>query len=569
MLNLRQTVWLTVGILFVGLLSAAAAAAALISTKFLIVILFAVLGGAVLILSGNTRLFLFYSLIFLSPFSIKKDFFYYPHMAGATAFDIHISDPFLLALLALQLSNLLFNKAASFRFPRPMYLWLALMALGLWSVISNPLPLPPAHEVYRMLRNLLWVIVIVNEITRKKLFLHAVYALLLTATVQAIFAYLQVLGIDFGLEHYGQLSKLDMKNLGASTLSGEFGVRRISGIMTHPNVLGAFLALCSGLALSLMFSTLSSRIKVIAATVWVSFVIVIILTLSRASWVDFAIVVIGVTLLTNANPYLRTRFLSHRTAILIGLILVGIVFSGQIIKRVTESVPQGLSSRWEFVDTSKKMILKKPWFGFGLNTYTFYQTAYNKYGSIDRMTKEYGSPGNWPVVHNSYLLIWVELGTVGFILWMWLHFSIIKVGIRNLKLKDPTLHSLNVALMVGYIAIMFDSLVSFFERLHEGILIWIFAALIFALSNWREKNESNIAIDQELPSNDSIENNKISNSFLPSPFISWFPNKTNSKPPIVINKTQNFNHRKSAWITSSNNQKNGNFLPKKNKKSLL
>jgi len=493
MLHLRQNLWLVLAILLVGIVTASAAVVAIFSTKLLLLILIATIGGVTLYLSGNIRLFIFYAMIFLAPLSIKKDFLYLSHMAGATSFDLHISDPFLLAMIAFQLWDRVKGKPILFRFPRPMFLWMTLMAIGLWSAAFSHMLLPPAHEVYRMTRLLLWVIVLVNEVVRRKQFLHAAYALLIAAVFQAAFAYLQILGLDFGLEHYGQLTKKGMENLGASTLSGELGVLRISGIMTHPNVLGAYLALSSGIAISLMFSTLSSFIKIIAATVSASFAIIIILTLSRASWVDFAIVVLGVTLLTNTNHYARKRYMTHRTAVFAGLIIIGIAFSGQIITRMTHSVPQGLSSRWEFVETAKKMIIEKPWFGYGLNTYTFYQPTYNKYGSINSMIKAYGTPGNWPVVHNSYLLIWVEQGTIGFIIWMWLHAAIIRVGIQNLKLRDPTLHALNVALMVGFIAIMFDGLVSFFERLHEGILVWTFAGLILALSYWRQENELNPA----------------------------------------------------------------------------
>lgn len=482
---------------------------------------------------------------------------YLSHMAGATSFDLHISDPFLLAMLAFQLRDRMREKIASFRFPRPMFLWMALMLLGLWSAIFNSMSLPPAHEVYRMTRLLLWVVVLVNEVVRKKQFMHAAYALLIAAVVQAAFAYLQVLGLDFGLENYGQLSKKGMQDLGASTLSGELGVVRISGVMTHPNVLGAYLALSSGIAISLMFSKLSSFIKIIAASVWASFVIIIVLTLSRAAWIDFAIVVLGVTLLTNTNSYARKRYLTHRTAIFMGLIIIGIAFSGQIISRMTQSVPQGVSSRWDFVETSRKMIVEKPWFGYGLNTYTFYQPTYNKYGSVNSMIKAYGNPGNWPVVHNSYLLIWVEQGTIGFFIWMWLHVSIIKIGVRNLRIRDPTLHALNVAFLVGYVAIMFDGLVSFFDRLHEGILIWTFAGLIFALSYWRHENELNQDSDDGLQDSTLDPPNISQSGFVSKPPSSaWLSHSSQHKTKHVekplslkVKKTSN-----KGWMVSEENE---------------
>lgn len=489
--NVSQLLWLILGILLVGIVTASMTMAAMISTKILVLVFLALLGGYALILSGNIRLFVFYSMIFLAPWTIKKDFMYLGHMSGADSFDLHISDPFLLFMFVHLIRDRISGSSRSFRFPRSFYLWVALMVLGLWSVLFNAMSLPPAHEVYRMTRILLWMVILVNEVVRRKQFLHVIYALLIAAAAQAFFAYLQVIGIDFGLENYGQQSAKGMADLGASTISGERRVSRIGGLMTHPNVLGAYLAMSSAIAMGVLFSSLNKFIKTVAAIVWASFVIIIILTLSRSAWVVLAVVIFGVTILTGTNRYATARFTVLRLAVLGGCLIIGIVFSGQIISRISQSVPQGLSARWDFIEVSKKMIFDKPLFGFGLNNFTFYQAYYTKYGSANKMFEAYGKPAEWPVVHNSYLLVWAEQGTIGLILWMWFHIAVIRVGIGNFRLRDPTLHSLNVALLVGFVAIMFDHLVSFFDRLQQGILIWIFAALIVALQYWRHENEMN------------------------------------------------------------------------------
>lgn len=488
--NLITNLWIILGVLLVGFVVALAALVSITSTKILVVMLLAIILGITFLLSGNIRLFAFYSMIFLAPWTIKKDFFYSGHMAGAVSFDLHVSDPFLLLMIAFQLLDVVRGKTRNLRFPRCLYLWVALMVLGLWSVVFNPIYLPPAHEIYRMTRLLLWMLVLANEVVRHKQFLHAAYALLIAAAAQAAFAYLQVLGIDLGLESYGQMTVKGMRELGASTLAGERGVARVSGIMTHPNVLGAYLALSVGVAMALLFSPLNSFVKAAVAALWLSLVVIILLTLSRAAWVDFAVVVVGMTLLTNTNRYSRKRYMALRTWVISGLLIIGIAFSGVIIKRMTQSVPQAFDARWDFVEAATKMIVEKPWFGYGLNNYTFYQPPFTKYGSYNSMIDAYGPIESWPVVHNSYLLVWVEQGTVGFVIWMWLHISVIRIGVRNLSIRDPTLHALNVAFLIGFIAIMFDGLVSFFDRLQQGILIWIYAGFIFALAYWRYENDS-------------------------------------------------------------------------------
>lgn len=504
--ELNRFFWIVAAVVTVGFASTVATALAMISTKLMILIFVAVMGSGLLYLSGNTRLFVFYAVIFLAPWTITKNFMFKGHMAGASSFDLHISDPFLIALICYQIRDRITGRALPFRFPAYLWFWVALILLGLWSSIFNQMPLPPAHEVYRMTRWLLWMVVLINEVVRHKMFLHAAYALLIAALAQVGFAYLEVAGINVGMENYGQMTEQNLENLGSSTLAGVRGVHRIGGIMIHPNVLGAYLAMSSSIALALLFSKVSSFVKTLVAALLINFVIIIVMTLSRASWIDFSIVLVGVTLITFTNPYSRIRHTLIRTLILGGIFIVGLAFSGQIVKRLTQSAPEALIARWDFVDASMKMIADRPFFGVGLNNFTFYQPPYTKQGSINKLVAEYGDPDDWPVVHNSYLLVWVEQGTIGLIIWLSFHICIIKTAVGNLRLRDPTLHALNVGLMVAHFAIMVDSLVSFFDRLQQGVVIWTFASLIFALNYWRREHEGINQLDHEIPISKLTEN---------------------------------------------------------------
>ncbi|MFT4712014.1 MAG: putative inorganic carbon (HCO3(-)) transporter [Candidatus Azotimanducaceae bacterium] len=525
--NVTTNLWIILGVLLVGVVAALAAAVSITSTKILVITLLSITLGLTFLLSGNIRLFALYSMIFLAPWTIKKDFYYLGHMSGAVSFDLHISDPFLLLMIAFQLRDVVRGKIGNYRFPRALYLWIALIALGLWSVVFNPMFLPPAHEAYRMTRLLLWMLVLANEVVRHKQFLHAAYALLIAAAVQAAFAYLQVLGIDFGLESYGQMTVKGMQDLGASTLSGERGVARISGLMTHPNVLGPYLALSAGVAMALVFSPVNSFVKAAATVLLLGFAVIILLTLSRAAWADFAVVVFGMILLTNTNAYSRKRYMALRTWVISGLLIVGIASSGVIIKRMTQSAPESVGARWNFVEAASKMVAEKPWFGYGLNNYTFYQPPFTKFGSYNSMIDAHGPAEDWPVVHNSYLLVWVEQGTVGLVIWMWLHIAVIRIGVRNLRIRDPTLHALNVAFLVGFIAIMVDGLVSFFDRLQQGIFIWIYASFIFSLAYWRYENDSVSSLEPELKSVPQVSQAPLRLGFTrPSSNGGWLPSGT-------------------------------------------
>lgn len=259
--------------------------------------------------------------------------------------------------------------------------------------------------------------------------------------------------------------------------------------MTHPNILAPYPAVMTGLGLSFLFTPLRWALKVLIAAMLALFTVIIVLTLSRGGWVDLAFVVMAVPILTHVHRYARARYFLLRAAIGAGIGIVVVAFSNQIISRLNRSDPDALGARYDFMLTAWKMITAKPWFGFGLNNYTLEQPPYTRFGSVEGMMHTYGDLGNWPAVHNTWLLVWAEQGTIGFLVWLLLHAMIIATGVRNLKLRDPMLNALNVGLLCGFVAIMFDGLVSFFDRVQQSIVIWNFAALIIALEYWRRANE--------------------------------------------------------------------------------
>lgn len=224
--QISTELWLTVGIVLVGMVAIMVTSIAMISAEYMVAIAaaFALLIG--LILSGNPRLFIFYALVFLAPWNIKRDFMYVGHMGGVCSFSyFHIADPFsLAALLAFQLRDWMRNYKRPYRFPRALLPWLALMGLGLVDVVIGNFPLVSAHEIFRMTRILAWMLVVINEMVRRRLFMHATMALLFAALIQAGFAVLQVLGIEFGLQNYGEMTRKGIQNLGMVTLQGERGV---------------------------------------------------------------------------------------------------------------------------------------------------------------------------------------------------------------------------------------------------------------------------------------------------------------------------------------------------------
>ena len=136
------------------------------------------------------------------------------------------------------------------------------------------------------------------------------------------------------------------------------------------------------------------------------------------------------------------------------------------------------------------MVLDKPVFGFGLNTFVYHLPDYAPY-STQRMYDLFGEM--WPVVHNGYMLVWSEQGTVGFLVYLGLHASILAYAVRNLAFRglSSKVYMISLGAACGVVAIMVDGLSSFYVRVPAPArTFWMVLALIVAAYYWNLRNDA-------------------------------------------------------------------------------
>jgi O-antigen ligase len=133
------------------------------------------------------------------------------------------------------------------------------------------------------------------------------------------------------------------------------------------------------------------------------------------------------------------------------------------------------------------MIGDAPVLGHGLNAFRLQLLEYSPY-STPKMIELFGSL--WPVVHNGWMLVWAEQGTLGMALYVGLHVVLLLTALRNLSLRlSDTVSMVNLGAACGIVAIMIDGLASFFLRVPaQGRMFWIIAAAIIAADRWNRRN---------------------------------------------------------------------------------
>ncbi|HET6265720.1 MAG TPA: O-antigen ligase family protein [Usitatibacter sp.] len=482
--------WAALGALLTGV----AAIAALIlaqqgNPKYVFVGFTALIVAVLMPLIGNFRLFCLYSILMLAPLGLRLTFVAYPHMGGAGALYLEAIDPFLLALLFFQVRDRVRGFRGTFRFPLALVLFAMLMGLAAAVTIFASFRTLAFLELVRMLKVLLLALVVLNEVVRRRDFGHAIGALVLGVILEAGIALTQnVTGAQLGLGFLGESSDEDIDLLGKTTLEGGEFVYRAGGLLGHSNLLAAYLALLLPLTIAILLSPASRLLKALALVALLLGQPALVLTLSRGGWLDFLVGLALVLALGALHPASRRMFMFARVSIIVAVLVIGAALSPMIIKRLSQADPSSVKYRLEWIRTAWAMIGDNPVFGVGLNTYVYSQIPYGEFKTPGEMTEFYGEI--WPAVHNNWLLVWSEQGSLGFLLWVAFHLAVIAAAVRNLRIRDPVMHALGVGLIGGFAAIMVDGIASFFVRQEATArMFWIVTALILALDYWRRLNE--------------------------------------------------------------------------------
>jgi putative inorganic carbon (hco3(-)) transporter len=476
-----------------ALIAAASVIAIFIAGK---AVALAILGAVLLILgfllAGNQRLFCLWGLLITAPLNLNHSFWIAEHLGGASAIQIDLPDFFVAALLVFIFRDVARGYRQHLRLSPVAFWWGALVLLGLANVAVGPFRHLPLLEIFRMLKCFALFFVIINEVVRLRQFIHVFAALTIGVAVQATVAIIQfAFKVDLHLQVLGEAVPEATKSASQSVyynLEGASDVFRASGLLGHPNLLSAYLALLLPVCLAMLFSRIAAKYKLIVGGVIALGLGALMTTLSRSGWLSFGVAFLILFTASFLHRRLRMRYVLARFAI-IALLGLGIAIAwGPIDRRLTESDPGSVNFRIEFMGIAWDMVEEAPVFGLGLNTFVFDLPGRTKYGGARGISESFGKI--WPVVHNTWLLTWSEQGTVGFAFFVGLHLTVLWLGfssVRYFSYEVP--FTLNLGCVSGVIAVMVDGMSSFFVReAAPARMFWIVVALIVAINYWNKAN---------------------------------------------------------------------------------
>jgi len=165
----------------------------------------------------------------------------------------------------------------------------------------------------------------------------------------------------------------------------------------------------------------------------------------------------------------------------------GRVFTSQLINAFSSGRRIAI---WKFTGM---MIKDHPILGSGIGTYEYntfrYQAKFFEQGE-NRSIYPYGFADK---AHNEYLQLWVELGTIGLAIFLWLIIAYFVYGIRYLKReKNEQKQGIMIGLMGAVVAFLMDSFFWFPLHLSSNLsLFWLFIGLTIVMGF--EKNMGSVS----------------------------------------------------------------------------
>jgi len=243
---------------------------------------------------------------------------------------------------------------------------------------------------------------------------------------------------------YALYQKFLGQGIWSTEVWGEPQVLRITGFFLHPNFLGLYLGPLIFLGLSYIFSFFKNK-KIIIGCTFLLFVITFLCLIYARSEATILAVVAGLFFLGLIIKSIQKYALGFL------LIVFLLIFSFPVSQNyfIQKVGLQDLSGqlRFNIWQGAVELIKEKTVLGAGLDGYERLAPNYQK-RFYDPHTGELISVETHPYPHNLYLTIWLELGLLGLIVFIWILIKFFKQGFKQLEKKQIIVSALIMAAMI-------------------------------------------------------------------------------------------------------------------------
>lgn len=366
--------------------------------------------------------------------------------------EINLAGLLTVSIVVLGALYIWLNKISITKLPG-IRLLLCLIALTLVSVLFSPVKYVSMQDWLRLLSMFIVYVLAANIFVSQSRIKTLLVFIVLSSMFPVIYAIYQSIN-DLGIH-----SGIDLV--------------RISSTFAHPNPFAFFLDIMIALSFVTFMVGLRNKkshgfLAIAAFGILILQLIALYLTQTRGAWIGLLMIVI-----------LASWYYNKRIMFLALLVIIPLVFLVPgILNRFSDIYAPAngaaLSSFWWRIDFWNQyygLIIDKPIFGHGIGSFSYYAEGM--------------------FAHNDHLRLLVEVGVVGWLIYLAIFFAIIKNAVNALKVVDVELFK---ALLISLIAIVSAYLLMSFSDniITQNVLqwyLWSLAGAAAALSRTVVKSE--------------------------------------------------------------------------------
>ncbi len=376
-------------------------------------------------------------LILSIPFEFNIHLAYREYVGTFNGILFTITDIALFFLIMIWLYQLASDKTEKIRFyPQVTIPILFFYMTNFFSLTNSPDMNLSFFSIVQNLKTVILFFFIANKVRDKAMLQMIFKFLMICLIVEGLFCILQF------------ITKTNFTIAFKVVESAGDDIFRIGGTTGSPNVTASYLA--SMISIPLLFLIMndnqeSKLLPLLSAGIGL---IAFILTQTRGAWISF-IVGIFFFFLLNIKKYKGMWKLILISVIIIGLTVL--IFHNIIIERFSKGT-ETVYYRLHLIQSALEMVRKYPIFGIGPNIYALVMKDYVPFF----LTQE-----RW-IVHNHYLLVWAELGTIGLIAFLIVIFSVFRYLWPSTKNDDSFIRifawGIWTAMFIFFLQMLFESL---------------------------------------------------------------------------------------------------------------
>lgn len=247
-------------------------------------------------------------------------------------------------------------------------------------------------------------------------------------------------------------------------------IQRVNGTFNSFNSAGAYLAQIFSILLACLALPMRRWQKWFLSATLLLAVYNLVGTESRGGWTS---VVIGITIVGFVSLMRGWLNIKKLVLALIVVAFFGVLFSGTILSRLTGDDHGAADARGPLADIAFNMIRDNPIVGVGANNFG---VALDDYIEPEQF-------GAWlNLVHNGWLLIWSEIGTVGIIFYVIFWLTILWQAGRLIKSGHPYYAPIAVGIVASMLGTSLHMMVEIFGSRILSQILWTEAALVMAMA---------------------------------------------------------------------------------------